>query len=53
MMVRFIKLELIDDKYGVDLADINVDLNINHLVDVDIGTYTKKALKALPIDRHN
>jgi len=36
-MDLFIKLEVLGNKNGVDLADINVELVANHLLDVDIG----------------
>ena len=51
-MRRFMKLEVIEGKAGGALVEIDVELVNNHLVDIDIGANTKKALKVIATEKH-
>jgi len=52
MMRRFLKLEVIEGKAGESLVEIDFELATNQLVEIDIGTNTKKALKGVAVEKH-
>jgi len=52
MMRRFLKLEVIEGKAGEGLVEIDVELAPNLLVEIDIGTHTKNALKGVAAEKH-
>jgi len=52
MMRRFLKWEVIEEKAGEGLVKIDVELATKHLVEIDIGTNTKKALKGVAAKKH-